>query len=66
MNRTHALVLLLEGVLVHDVLLLQQHLLVLLRGSLLRCVLRRCRARLRPSQSPSSPRTRLQAVCPSH
>ncbi len=66
MSRTHALVLLLEHVLVHDVLLLQQHLLMLLRGSLLRCILRRCHARLWPSQSPTPPRTCLQALSPSH
>lgn len=49
LSGAHPLMLLLEHVLVQEVLLLQQHLLVLLRCRLLRSiVMRRRHARLRP------------------
>ncbi len=56
---THPLVLLLQHVLVHDVLLLQEHLLVLLRRRLLSPIVPRRHAQLRPRHAAHSPRTRL-------
>ena len=62
MSGSHPLVLLLDHVLVHEVLLLQQHLLVLLRRGLLSRIIPRRHAQLRSCHAPSTPWTRLQTT----